>query len=115
MTFFPLGDLSVFARLFLCASERERAIKERVDVNVINANQKRVVVALRRRLREKYPFACACPQCFGDMEALALNYLPPHYCADAQKAGGAASPRLCVESAVADAIERVIKNPKHDT
>lgn len=68
---------------------------------------------LNRRLRENYPFACDCPRCVNDMTALALNYLPPHYYVNAEKADGTGSPPLFVESAVRAAIEKVMENPNH--
>lgn len=105
-------DLSPCPFLLRRLSGRPR-FKDPVDVNVKNANHDRVVTALTRRLRGNYPFACSCPRCVSDMAALALNYLPPHYCGDAGKAKGSGSPWLFVESAVREAIERVMRNPNH--
>jgi hypothetical protein len=48
------------------------------------------------------------------MAALALNCLPPHYYVDAGRGGEIGSPSVMVESAVIEAIERVMENPGHE-
>lgn len=83
------------------------------DCKVVNANYERVLVVMDRFLTERYRHVCSCPRCMSDIAAIALNYLPPHYVVehDADKECG--SPWVMVESAVSEAIDRVMENPNH--
>jgi len=49
----------------------------------------------------------------NDTAALALNFLSPHYYVDADQNRALGSPWIMVENAVAEAIERVMENPRH--
>lgn len=86
-------------------------------INIVNANYKKVVFVLKQFLRqERFKKSCQCPRCIGDMTALALNYLPPHYYyVDAERGDieECGSPSVMVESAVLEAIETVTENPRH--
>ena len=86
------------------------AIRECV---VVNANYDRVLTVMEKFLHERYKHICACPRCMSDIAAIALNYLPPHYIVDREKGGEFGSPWVMVETAVVDAIDRVMENPNH--
>lgn len=83
-----------------------------MDCKVRNANYERVVAVMDRLLKERYKNACCCPRCVNDIAAIALNYLPPHYYVEESREMG--SPWVMVETAVLEAIDRVIENPNHD-
>lgn len=84
-----------------------------MQCNVKNANLERVLAVMDKYLRERYAHVCTCPRCVSDMAAIALNYLPPHYYVDAKTDRELGSPWIMVESAVMEAIDRVIENPNH--
>jgi competence protein ComFB len=84
-----------------------------VNASVVNANHDRVTAVVDKFLIDRYRNVCTCPRCMSDIVAIALNYLPPHYIVErgAEKQYG--SPWVMVETAVADAIDRVMENPNH--
>lgn len=84
-----------------------------MDCNVINANYERVVVVMDKYLNERYRNVCGCQRCLNDIAAIALNYLPPHYYVEMDPDREIGSPWVMVESAVAEAIDRVKENPNH--
>jgi hypothetical protein len=49
----------------------------------------------------------------SDIAAMALNYLPPHYIVDPNDGKEAGSPWVMIETAVTEAIDRVMENPNH--
>lgn len=81
--------------------------------NVKNANYDRVIAVLDRYVKEKYKTVCTCPRCMSDIAALALNYLPPHYYVELSSGREIGSPWVMVETAVGEAIDRVMENPNH--
>jgi hypothetical protein len=84
-----------------------------MEFNLINANQELVFEVLDRLIKERYPQACSCTLCMNDSAALALNSLAPHYYVSGlYKATG--SPVIMVEAAVAQAIEKIQENPRHE-
>lgn len=85
-----------------------------MDCNVRNANYARVLAVLEKFLKEPGRRLCSCPRCLNDVAAIALNYLPPHYYADSQRGEEIGSPWVMVETAVVEAIDRVMEKPKHD-
>lgn len=84
-----------------------------MQCNVKNANLERVIAIMDKYLRERYVHACTCPRCVSDIAAIALNYLPPHYYVETEKVTELGSPWVMVESAVMEAIDKVIENPNH--
>lgn len=84
-----------------------------MQCNVKNANLERVLAVMDKYLRERYTHACTCPRCVSDIAAIALNYLPPHYYVEMEKDKELGSPWVMVETAVVEAIDRVIENPNH--
>lgn len=85
-----------------------------MNYNVKNANYERVVSVMDNLLKERYRNVCACPRCINDIAAIALNYLPPHYYyVDAGESKEIGSPWVMVETAVLEAIDRVMENPNH--
>ena len=64
-------------------------------------------------LADRYQNACTCPRCMSDIVAIALNYLPPHYIVETETGKEFGSPWVMVETAVAEAIDRVMENPNH--
>jgi len=84
-----------------------------VDVNVTNANLERVLSVMDKFLAERYNESCACPRCRCDIAAIALNYLPPHYIVESATGREYGSPWVMVETAVTEAIDRVMENPNH--
>ena len=88
------------------------------NVLVKNANLELVLSLTKKLLSERSPAACACDHCMNDIAAIALNYLPPHYYVDADRVkefGFLFSfSTVRVEHSVRDAIDRVIRNPRHD-
>lgn len=83
------------------------------DCTVINANYERVLSVMDRFLSERYDTACTCPRCMSDIAAIALNYLPPHYIVEGNNGKEYGSPWVMVETAVSEAIDRVMENPNH--
>lgn len=81
--------------------------------SVYNANYERVLSVIERYLKERYAHACTCHRCVSDMAAIALNYLPPHYYVETAPPKEIGSPWVMVESAVVEAIDRVIERPNH--
>jgi competence protein ComFB len=84
-----------------------------MDCNVTNANYERVVAVMDKYLNERYRNVCGCPRCVNDIAAIALNYLPPHYYVEIDNGKEIGSPWVMVESAVVEAIDRVLENPNH--
>lgn len=84
-----------------------------MNLMVKNANYERVLSVMDRYLKEKYSDACCCPRCLNDIAALALNYLPPHYYVELIEGREIGSPWVMIETAVVEAIDRVMENPNH--
>ena len=84
-----------------------------VDINVTNANYERVLAIMDKFLADRYRDFCACPRCRCDIAAIALNYLPPHYIVETETGKEYGSPWVMVETAVTEAIDRVMENPNH--
>jgi competence protein ComFB len=83
------------------------------NCNVTNANFERVLAVMDKFLSERYDSACTCSRCMSDIAAIALNYLPPHYIVDGNNGKEYGSPWVMVETAVSEAIDRVMENPNH--
>jgi competence protein ComFB len=83
------------------------------DCTVINANYERVLSVMDRFLSERYNNVCTCSRCMSDIAAIALNYLPPHYIVEGNNGKEYGSPWVMVETAVTEAIDRVMENPNH--
>ena len=82
--------------------------------SVINANYSRVLAVMEKLLTERYRHACGCSRCMSDIAAIALNYLPPHYFVEHGCCGDDhGSPWVMVETAVTEAIDRVLEQPHH--
>ncbi len=81
--------------------------------NVINANYERVVMVMDRVLQGRSRDFCGCPRCISDIAAIALNYLPPHYIVEPDGRKECGSPWVMVETAVSEAIDKVLENPNH--
>ena len=84
-----------------------------VDFSVTNANYERVQAIMDKFLAERYKDFCACPRCRCDIFAIALNYLPPHYIVETETGKEHGSPWVMVETAVTEAIDRVMEKPNH--
>lgn len=84
-----------------------------MDCNVRNANYERVVAVMEKLLKERYQSICSCSRCVNDIAAIALNYLPPHYYVEKDEGREIGSPWVMVETAVVEAIDRVVENPNH--
>lgn len=84
-----------------------------VDLNVTNANYERVIAVMDKFLVERHKDLCACPRCLSDIAAIALNYLPPHYIVETEAGNEHGSPWVMVETAVNEAIDRVMEHPNH--
>ncbi len=84
-----------------------------MDCNVRNANYERVLAVMEKFLRERDKKLCSCPRCLNDIAAITLNCLPPHYYVDNADGQELGSPWVMVETAVHEAIERVIEQPNH--
>lgn len=84
-----------------------------MECSVQNANYDRVLLVIEKYLANRYANACNCPRCVSDMAALALNYLPPHYYVESAPGKELGSPWVMVESAVVEAIDRVLERPNH--
>lgn len=80
---------------------------------MVNANHERVMSVVDKFLVDRYQNACTCPRCMSDIVAIALNYLPPHYIVETEAGKEFGSPWVMVETAVAEAIDRVTENPNH--
>ena len=81
--------------------------------SVVNANLERVMAVVDKFLVDRYQNLCTCPRCMCDIVAIALNYLPPHYIVETETGKEFGSPWVMVETAVAEAIDRVMENPNH--
>ncbi|HEY6011440.1 MAG TPA: late competence development ComFB family protein [Nitrospirota bacterium] len=84
-----------------------------MDCEIRNANHERVIAVMDRIFRERQGDLCSCRRCISDVAAIALNYLPPHYYVEAHPAREIGSPWVMVETAVVEAIDRVVENPNH--
>jgi hypothetical protein len=84
-----------------------------MQCNVRNANYERVIRVIEKYLAGRYANACSCQRCVSDMAAIALNYLPPHYYVESTPDKELGSPWVMVESAVVEAIDRVVEQPNH--
>ena len=80
---------------------------------VVNANHERVMAVVDKFLVDRYQNVCTCPRCMCDIAAIALNYLPTHYIVETETGKEYGSPWVMVETAVAEAIDRVMENPNH--
>jgi len=83
------------------------------NTSVVNANHERVIAVVDKFLVDRYPNICNCPRCMCDVVAIALNYLPPHYIVETDTGKEFGSPWVMVETAVAEAMDRVMENPNH--
>jgi len=83
------------------------------DFIISNANYERVLAVMDKFLAERYKDFCDCPRCRCDIAAIALNYLPPHYIVETKTGKEHGSPWVMVETAVIEAIDRVMENPNH--
>lgn len=84
-----------------------------MDCQVQNANYARVTAIMEKFLEERYRNGCSCPRCLSDITALALNYLPPHYYAKTDDDKEIGSPWVMVETAVLEAMDKVLEHPHH--
>lgn len=84
-----------------------------MNCNVRNANYERVVAVMDKLLKERYGDVCSCQRCRDDIAAIALNYLPPHYYVNVEEEKEIGSPWVMVETAVVEAIDRVLEKPNH--
>ena len=85
----------------------------KLSTSVVNANHERVMTVVDKFLADRNQHICTCPRCMSDIVAIALNYLPPHYIVETGTGKEFASPWVMVETAVAEAIARVMENPNH--
>lgn len=85
------------------------------ECKVVNANYERVLTVMDKFLNERYQKVCTCHRCMSDIVAIALNYLPPHYIVEGKNGKEYGSPWVMVETAVTEAIDRVVENPNHPT
>jgi hypothetical protein len=84
-----------------------------MNCNVRNANYERVVTVMDKLLKEQHSDMRGCQRCVDDIAAIALNYRPPHYYVDVKEEKDIGSPWVMVETAVVEAIDRVIEKPNH--
>ena len=84
-----------------------------INYTVVNANYERVISVINRFLTDRNLDTCSCPRCMSDIAAIALNYLPPHYIVDNNDGTDFGSPWVMVETAVSEAIDRVMEHPNH--
>jgi Late competence development protein ComFB len=84
-----------------------------MNCNVRNANYERVVTVMDKLLKERHSDMSGCQRCVDDIAAIALNYLPPHYYVDVEEEKEIGSPWVMVETAVVEAIDRVLEKPSH--
>ena len=89
-------------------------VESLLKCDIRNANHERVLLVIDRFNLERYTRACCCTRCVSDAAAIALNSLPPHYYAAAECSGNIGSPWVMIELAVAEAIEKVMENPRHE-
>lgn len=106
-------DGTIFALLEIEKIVFMRFFVGNLNTTVINANHERVVAVVDKFLLDRYRHICTCPRCMCDIVAIALNYLPPHYIVETETGKEFGSPWVMVESAVAEAIDRVTENPNH--
>ncbi len=90
-----------------------RKVEKVMDCNVRNANYERVIAVMDKFLKERYQNVCSCPRCVNDIAAIALNFLPPHYYVEKEDNMEIGSPWVMVETAVVEAIDRVMEKPSH--
>jgi len=90
-----------------------RYLVSNFNTNVVNANHERVLSVVDKFLVDRYQKVCTCPRCMCDIVAIALNFLPPHYIVETDTGKEFGSPWVMVETAVAEAIDRVMENPNH--
>ena len=83
------------------------------NCKVTNANLDRVLSVMDKYLAARYRNVCCCERCVSDIAAIALNYLPPHYIVEQDGTKEYGSPWVMVETAVTEAIDRVMENPNH--
>lgn len=95
------------------SSEKKLFVGAVMNCNVRNANYERVVAVMDKLLKERYGNVCSCQRCRDDIAAIALNYLPPHYYVNVEEEKEIGSPWVMVETAVVEAIDRVLENPNH--
>jgi competence protein ComFB len=88
-------------------------LRDNMNCTVRNANYERVLSVMDKFVKERYKDVCSCPRCVNDIAAIALNFLPPHYYVDSDDSKDIGSPWVMVETAVVEAIDRVIENPNH--
>lgn len=87
-------------------------LPERVQsCSVTNANFERVVSVVDSHLKELKAKPCTCDKCVNRIIAEALNSLPTHYYADKGRKPEMGSPWILVESAVAEAVEKLRSVP----
>lgn len=84
-----------------------------MDLFVQNANLDRVRLVIDKYMSEHSKNVCCCNRCVNDIAAIALNYLPPHYYVPAETPSDSGSPWVMIETAVAEAIDRVMTHPNH--
>ena len=95
------------------------SLKNRYDFeNLENEAERLVLDAMERRLAATEGI-CQCEECVLDMACLALNNLKPHYRVSLMGklyANSAVHTDYAaeVEKAVAQAVEKISKNPAHD-
>lgn len=75
--------------------------------SVINANFERVLSVVNNYLKESPEYTCTCDKCVNRIIAEALNSLPTHYYADKVLEPEMGSPWSLVQSAVAEAAEKI--------
>jgi len=90
-----------------------RLFVSNINASVVNANHERVMEVVDKFQVDRYQSVCTCQRCMCDIVAIALNYLPPHYIVETDKGKDFGSPWVMVETAVAEAFERVMENPNH--
>ncbi len=83
------------------------------ELRVINANYERVLAVIEKFRQDRHRDFCGCSRCMSDVAVIALNYLPPHYVVEDDLASECGSPWVMVETAVNEAIERVLEQPRH--
>ena len=93
--------------------ERKNFARGVMNCNVRNANYERVIAVLDKLLKERYNELSDCQRCRDDIVAIALNYLPPHYYVDIDEEKEIGSPWVMIETAVVEAIDRVLEKPNH--
>ena len=84
-----------------------------MNCNVRNANYERVVAVMDKLLKERNRNVCGCQRCIDDIAAIALNFLPPHYYVEVNEEKEIGSPWVMIETAVVEAIDRVLESPNY--